>query len=115
MGKVKISVSPLSIIEKNRTVRINCNKVLIQNKSNYIVYVFRNWSLNPGASLEMGSEDNSSIIDCDMQVDFEADLFDGAQPDVKRVEVLQMHRVGEEYVNVPEERTNKEFFEKIDG
>lgn len=91
-----ISVSPFNIIVNNTTVRIRSNKILIQNKSNYIVTVFRTWSLTPGQTLELGSEENDSIINCDMEVEFATTLFDSLQPDVKRVEILQMNKVGGE-------------------
>jgi hypothetical protein len=92
----KIGISPLDLVTENKTVRIRSNKILIQNKSNYKVYLFRMFTLVPGQIIEMGTENDFGILHCDMEIHFDTSLFDPAEADIKRVEILQMNTIGGE-------------------
>lgn len=92
----KISISPLDLVTENKTVRIRSNKILIQNKSNYKVYLFRMFTLVPGQIIEMGTENDFGILYTDMEIHFDTNLFDAQEADIKRVEILQMNTIGGE-------------------
>jgi len=106
-----ISISPMAVVDKNTTVRARANKLLFQNKSNHIVTLFRVWTMVPGAIFEMGAEDNDALLDVDMDIAFDAALFDDSKPDVYRLEILALYRTGHDHASAGTSHKTGEFFE----
>jgi hypothetical protein len=108
-----VSVSPYDVITENTTVRIRANKISIQNLSNYKVTLFRTWTLVPGQSFVMGSEENNEKMIADMPITFDTVLFDNAGPDIKRVEILLMHRIGPDhaFTSTPSQTESKPLYQ----
>lgn len=91
-----ISVSAQDIVTDNKTIRLRYNKCIVQNMSNYKITLFRTYTLVPGQSLVLGSEENDQKLYTDMEITFDTVLFDSNEADVKRVEILQINRMGPE-------------------
>ncbi len=95
-SKYKISVHPQNLVESNTTIEIRCNKVIVQNMSNRLVKLFRTFTLVPGASFVIGSEENEESLYCNMEITIDDTIFDSSKPDAKRVEILFMTRISAE-------------------